>query len=58
MREHGDEAEDLCALDQVAVDLFREPWPKGHDALFFSNVFHDWDFETCDWLAAQAFDAL
>ena len=28
--------------------MFREPWPKGYGALFFSNVYHDWDFETCD----------
>jgi acetylserotonin N-methyltransferase len=42
----------------LAVDMFREPWPVGYDALFFSNVFHDWDFETCDWLSARAFEAL
>jgi hypothetical protein len=42
----------------VAVDMFREPWPRGYDALFFSNVYHDWDFETCDWLSARAFEAL
>ena len=45
-------------VDTVAVDMFREPWPTGYDALFFSNVYHDWDFETCDWLSAHAFDAL
>jgi acetylserotonin N-methyltransferase len=42
----------------VAVDMFREPWPKGYDAMFFSNVFHDWNFDTCAWLAKQAYDAL
>src|SRR3954447_22301264 len=45
-------------VDTVAVDMFREPWPTSYDALFFSNVYHDWDFETCDWLSARAFDAL
>lgn len=45
-------------VDTVAVDMFREPWPRSYDALFFSNVFHDWDFETCDWLSASAFEAL
>jgi acetylserotonin N-methyltransferase len=45
-------------VDTVAVDMFREPWPAGFDALFFANVFHDWNFETCGWLARQAFDAL
>ena len=38
-------------VDTVAVDMFREPWPRGYDAMFFSNVFHDWNFETCRWLA-------
>ena len=42
----------------VAVDMFREPWPKGYDAMFFSNVFHDWNFDTCAWLASQAYEAL
>ena len=42
----------------VAVDMFREPWPEGYDAMFFSNVFHDWNFDTCAWLASQAFEAL
>jgi acetylserotonin N-methyltransferase len=45
-------------VDTLAVDMFREAWPKGYDALFFSNVYHDWDFETCDWLSARAFEAL
>ena len=45
-------------VDTLAVDMFREPWPRGYDALFFSNVFHDWDFETCAWLAQQTYDAL
>jgi acetylserotonin N-methyltransferase len=34
-------------VDTVPVDMFREPWPTGYDALFFSNVFHDWSDETC-----------
>jgi acetylserotonin N-methyltransferase len=45
-------------VDTVAVDMFRQPWPQGYDALFFSNVYHDWNFETCQWLTQQAFDAL
>jgi len=45
-------------VDTVAVDMFREPWPKGYDAVFFSNVWHDWNFRTCRWLAKQAFDIL
>jgi hypothetical protein len=45
-------------VDTVRVDMFREPWPEGYDALFFSNVYHDWNFETCEWLTQQAFNAL
>jgi O-methyltransferase domain/Dimerisation domain len=45
-------------VDTVAVDMFRQPWPKGYDALFFSNVWHDWNFQTCKWLAARAFEVL
>jgi len=45
-------------VDTLAVDMFRQPWPQGYDALFFSNVYHDWNFETCEWLTQQAFDVL
>lgn len=45
-------------VETVAVDMFREPWPEGHDALFFSNIFHDWRPDTCAELAAKAFAAL
>jgi hypothetical protein len=45
-------------VDTVAVNMFREPWPKGYDALFFSNIWHDWNFRTCSWLAARAYEAL
>ena len=45
-------------VDTVAVDMFREPWPKGYDAVFLSNVWHDWNFRTCAWLAERAYEAL
>jgi hypothetical protein len=45
-------------VDTCAVDMFRQPWPRGYDALFFSNIWHDWNVRTCQWLAARAFDAL
>jgi acetylserotonin N-methyltransferase len=41
-----------------ALDMFRDPWPRGHDALFFSNVLHDWSDEVCAELCAKAFAAL
>lgn len=45
-------------VDTVAVDMFRMEWPRGADVLFFSNIFHDWSFETCAALAAKAYEAL
>ena len=45
-------------VDTCAIDMFREPWPRGCDAIFFSNVWHDWNVRTCQWLAARAHDAL
>jgi acetylserotonin N-methyltransferase len=45
-------------VDTCAVDMFRQPWPRGYDALFFSNIWHDWNLRTCRWLAARAFEAL
>jgi O-methyltransferase domain/Dimerisation domain len=45
-------------IDTASVDMFRQPWPGGYDTIFFSNVFHDWDFETCRMLSAKAFEVL
>lgn len=45
-------------VDTIAVDMFRQEWPQGYDAIFFSNVWHDWNSLTCQWLAARAFSVL
>ena len=45
-------------VDTAAVDMFREPWPHGCDAVFFSNIWHDWNFRTCRWLAERAYEVL
>ncbi|HEX4996791.1 MAG TPA: methyltransferase [Terriglobia bacterium] len=45
-------------VDTQAVDMFRQPWPRGYDAHFFANVFHDWSPDTCASLAASSFAAL
>ncbi len=45
-------------VDTAAVDMFREDWPQGYDALFFSNIFHDWNEDTNAVLAKKSFDAL
>ena len=45
-------------IHTVAADMFAGDWPDGHDAHFFSNVFHDWDAETCRVLASKSFAGL
>ena len=45
-------------IDTCAVDMFRQDWPRGHDAIFFSNILHDWSFETCLSLLGKAHAAL
>ncbi len=45
-------------VDTRSIDMFREPWPRGYDAIFFSNIFHDWSPETCAELAKNARNAL
>lgn len=45
-------------VDTKAVDMFREPWPEGYDGMVFSNIFHDWRFDTCATLASLALKAL
>ncbi len=45
-------------VDTRAVDMFRQSWPSGYDAIFFSNVWHDWSPRTCAFLAKKAFEAL
>jgi acetylserotonin N-methyltransferase len=47
--------------DRITMEprnMFTEDWPGGYDALFFSNIFHDWNFNTCRLLAEKAFGAL
>lgn len=41
-----------------SVNMFTQPWPKGFDAHFFSNIFHDWSDETCRLLARKSFETL
>jgi predicted O-methyltransferase YrrM len=47
--------------DQVALfgaNMFRDQWPRGHDAVWFSNVLHDWSPQTAAWLLRRAFETL
>jgi acetylserotonin N-methyltransferase len=45
-------------VDAKALDMFRDAWPAGYDAILLSNVFHDWSPETNAQLARSAFAAL
>jgi len=45
-------------IDTYAADMFRDPWPRGYDAVFLSNIFHDWRPATCLALARSAFGVL
>ena len=45
-------------VDTLAANMFKDPWPSGYDAVFFSNVFHDWDRELCLFLGRRSFDIL
>jgi acetylserotonin N-methyltransferase len=40
------------------VNMFEGEWPRGHDAMLFSNIFHDWGTETNTKLASNAYAAL
>ncbi|HEY3447617.1 MAG TPA: methyltransferase [Myxococcales bacterium] len=40
------------------LDMFRDEWPAGHDAILFGNIFHDWEDARCLRLACRAFRAL
>lgn len=46
------------SVDTLAVDMFRQAWPSGYDAVFFSNIWHDWNFRTCRWLAERTYETL
>lgn len=45
-------------IEVKAVDMFTDEWPSGYDAVFFSNIFHDWGKERYTYLAQKSFDVL
>lgn len=47
--------------DRIAtapLDMFKDPWPSGGDAVLLSNILHDWDDTQCRALLERAFAAL
>lgn len=51
----ADLSERIKTLDR---NMLSEPLPEGHDAILFSNIFHNWDAQTCLLLAEKAFAAI
>ena len=45
-------------VDTLGFNMFDDAWPSGYDAIFFSNVIHDWDAARRADLARRAFEAL
>ncbi len=45
-------------IDVLPADMFTDPWPSGHDAVLFSNIFHDWDIPHCLTLCQKSFNVL
>jgi hypothetical protein len=42
----------------VPGDMFNDSWPSGHDAILFSQIFHDWGPEKNELLTRKSFDLL
>jgi cyclopropane fatty-acyl-phospholipid synthase-like methyltransferase len=45
-------------INVVRGNMFKDDFPKGHDAILFSQIFHDWNEEQCRILASKSFAAL
>lgn len=45
-------------IDTKAVNMFNQVWPTGYDAIFFSNIYHDWDDDHCLKLSQTSFEML
>lgn len=45
-------------IDLVALDMFHDRWPSGHDAIFFANILHDWEPARRSYLVRQSFEML
>jgi hypothetical protein len=45
-------------IDTYAADMFKDAWPTGYDAIFFSDIFHDWDREMCLQLGRHSYEML
>lgn len=45
-------------IEVVPLDMFSDVWPSGYDAVFMSDVLHDWRTNDCIMMAQRAYDSL
>ncbi|MEM6752042.1 MAG: methyltransferase [Cyanobacteria bacterium P01_C01_bin.38] len=45
-------------IDTYSANFFNDDFPPGYDAVLFSNIIHDWEWEKCQHLAKSSFEAL
>ncbi len=45
-------------IEVLPLDMFRDSWPTGFDAIFMSDIVHDWNRDMCLALARKALDSL
>lgn len=45
-------------VDTLAVNFFKDPWPSRYDAVLFSNILHDWNWEQCRQLVRNSWEIL
>ncbi len=45
-------------ISLFAGNFFKDAWPRKHDGILFSQIFHDWPPELCQELAKLAYEAL
>jgi cyclopropane fatty-acyl-phospholipid synthase-like methyltransferase len=57
-KEYIEEFDVSDQVETLAFDMFNDPWPDGYDAVFMSNLLHDWDHVVCQDLLNAAFACL
>lgn len=45
-------------IGTYSANFFTDAFPAGYDAVLFSNIIHDWEWEKCQHLAKSSFEAL
>ena len=45
-------------INCIGMNMFTEDWPKGYDAILFTNIFHDWSDDDCRVLCQKAYESL